>query len=104
MGSLDDLRAAGDRMAAQQSTASEQAVAAALPPGTVVPRRVSVRLDARFADATLQAFLATVGIASEDCYGVTSVQSNDVTIGWEVYFRHRPEHDAGLARWTGVGG
>ncbi len=99
MGLMDSLRSAGQQLQAQQQAASGQALAAVLPPGTVPPRRVQVALAPRFADATLQAFLAVVGIAPEDCYGITCLQSNDVTIAWEVYFRQRAEHDAGLARW-----
>jgi len=50
------------------------------------------------------AFFGVVGLAPEDCYGVSPVQSNDITIGWDVYFRSRPEHEAGLACWATIAG
>ena len=103
MGFMDSIRNAAENMQAQQSAASAQALAAALPPGSVVPQRAMVRPSPRFGDATLQAFFATVGLAPEDCYGISSIQSNDVTIAWEVYFRYQPAHDAGFARWAEMG-
>jgi hypothetical protein len=104
MGLLDNLRNVGEQFAAQQQAGAEATLAAQLPAGTVLPRRAYVRLEPRFTDATLQAFLAIVGLAPEDCYGITCTQSNDVTIGWEIYFRHRAEYDAGLARWAELTG
>ena len=102
MGFMDGLRNTAEQFQAQQQGRAEQTLAAALPDGVVAPRRVQVPLHPGFADATLQAFLATAQIAPEDCYGITCIQSNDVTIGWELYFRHQPDYDAGLARWAAV--
>lgn len=100
MGFLDNIRGAAEQFQAQQMDRSEQALAAALPPGAVAPRRIQVRIDPQFGDATLQAFFAVVGIVPEDCYGITCIQSNDVTIAWEIYFRHRDDYPAGVARWA----
>ena len=104
MGFWDNIRDAAEQFSGDQRAASDQAVAAALPPGTVLPRRVNVRLSPRFGDGTLVAFFGVVGLAPEDCYGVSPVQSNDITIGWDVYFRSRPEHEAGLASWATTAG
>ncbi len=104
MGFLDNIRDAAEQFSADQQSASDQTVAASLPPGTVLPRRLHVRLSPRFRDGTLEAFFAVVGLAPEDCYGVSPVQSNDITIGWDVYFRSRPEHEAGLASWAATAG
>lgn len=98
MGFLDNLRNAsvevnGVRMGNQPQLETM------FPLGTVLPRRVYVQLHPRFAGDTMVAFFATVGIAPEDSYGIEAVQSNDITIGWQAYFRYRPEHEAGLARW-----
>ena len=103
MGIFDKIQDAAAQYAAQQNAESDAALAAAFPPGTVIPRRDVVRISPRFRHATLQAYLVTLGMLPEDCYAVVPQQNNDVTVAYEVIYRDRPEYEAGRASWAAGG-
>ena len=103
MGLFDKIQGAAQQYADQQQTDSTAALASAFPPGTTIPRTDLVGLSPRYRQATVAAYIATVGLAPEDVYAVIPEVSNDVTVSFQFVYRDRPEYEAGRQGWVAGG-
>lgn len=103
MGIFDKIQGAAQQFAEQQQTDAGAAMASSFPPGTIIPRTDLVGLSPRYRQATVAAYIATLGLLPEDVYAVIPEVSNDVTISFQFVYRDRPEYEPGRQRWAAGG-
>ena len=106
MGLFDKIQAAANDLAAQQaeqSQAATDALHATLPPDAPRARTDVIRVSPQYRSSTLAAYIAIVGLQPEDVYGIVPQHNNDVTVGFEVLYRDRPEYEAGRQAWAAQG-
>lgn len=100
MGFMDRIQSAADDFNSRQMAGSSEQVRAAFPDGRPIPRTDRIHLSKRFPAATVEAYIATLGLPPEDVYAVVPVQSNDVNVAFSVIYRDRPEYESGRAEWA----
>lgn len=100
MGFLGRIQSAAEQAAEHQRQAATEALDAQLSPDAPRPRTDTIRLSPRHHAATVAAYIGIVGLRPEDVYGIIPRHSNDVTIGYEIVYRDRPEYEAGRQAWA----
>jgi hypothetical protein len=104
MGLYDRIQNAAAGYAGPQAAASAADLAGSLPDGAAIPRRDTIPLSPRFTHSTVEAYIATVGLAPEDVFAVIPELSNDVAIAFTFIYRDRPEYEEGRSRWAASAG
>jgi hypothetical protein len=104
MGLFDEIKDAAEQFNTRQLAESQAMLAASFPPGTPLPRTDLVSVSPRFRQATVAAYLTTVGLLPEDVYAVIPRHSNDVAVSYEFVYRDRPEYEAGRRNWAAAAG
>jgi hypothetical protein len=104
MGIFDEIKDAAVQYHARQLAESAALLAASFPPGTPLPRTDLVYVSPRFRQATVPAYLTTLGLLPEDVYAVIPRHGNDIPVSYEFVYRDRPEYEAGRQNWAAAAG